>query len=154
MFIQVGRNRSVGYEQNAPHECWPWVASRIAQGYGQCFNRRTRKVDKAHRVVFELLTGQVLPPKASGLELHHECHHRWCVNPAHLRLITVAENRANRRKHVYPVPEHGTIARYGGKHRCHCQACRTAWADYLRNRRRWLRFRQVITKTGPVLPTH
>lgn len=59
----------------------------------------------AHRVAYEWLVG----PIPVGLDLGHVCHdqdascpgglcmHRRCVNPAHLRPMTRAENCANGR---------------------------------------------------------
>lgn len=41
-----------------------------------------------HRVVWEHLNG----PITGGLVVDHICHVRRCINPAHLRLLTHAEN--------------------------------------------------------------
>lgn len=140
-FVRVGRSLHVGYSQFGPDDCWPWRASCTGQGYGQAFNRRTGRVDKAHRVVYELLTGTPVPPRASGLELHHVCRNRRCVNPAHLQIVTVAVNRALRVPAVRkPVPiTHGSISGYA-YHQCRCDPCRARWAAYYKSYRATRRF--------------
>jgi HNH endonuclease len=48
-----------------------------------------KKLVRAHRWAFE----QAFGPIPAGLELHHSCGNRRCVNVAHLRAVTRAEHR-------------------------------------------------------------
>ena len=68
--------------------CWLWTAGRSSRsrGYGDCWF--ARRMLRAHRVAFELVTG----PIPDGLELDHLCRVRLCVNPDHLEAVTHAEN--------------------------------------------------------------
>jgi hypothetical protein len=72
---------------NAVTGCWEWIGARDSRGYG---NVRVagRRVRKAHCVVYEALRG----PIPLGLECDHTCRVHWCVNPAHLEVVTHAEN--------------------------------------------------------------
>lgn len=57
--------------------CWLWTSALDTGGYG-AFHRDGKQA--AHRVAYELKVGQ--PPK--GLQAHHLCGVRACVNPEHL----------------------------------------------------------------------
>ena len=70
-------------------DCWLWTASTDPAGYG-CFGL-DGKLRKAHRVAYEWAVGTI----PAGLYLDHICHVPACVNPAHLRLATNAENQQN-----------------------------------------------------------
>jgi hypothetical protein len=76
--------------------CWLWTAgvNRLT-GYGRFGLRHGVMVD-AHRYSYELAHGTI----AAGLDVHHTCLTRRCVNPDHLEAVTRSENlrlRKNRR---------------------------------------------------------
>lgn len=72
-------------------DCWPWVAGKDQNGYGQFFPESKTCV-KAHRFAYELAVG----PIPEGLTLDHVrawgCSMRSCCNPLHLETVTVGEN--------------------------------------------------------------
>lgn len=84
---------------NSKHECaangcWLWTASAAPGGYGK-MGVAGRTVS-AHRVAYELFIGSI----PDGLEIDHLCRNKRCVNPAHLDVVTRAENE--RRKLRWP----------------------------------------------------
>lgn len=66
--------------------CWLWQKSKSPDGYG--WTSYKSKTYQAHRLVYRLLCGEPLP----GLVIDHLCRTRHCVNPAHMELVTPAEN--------------------------------------------------------------
>lgn len=77
-------------DRRGPDECWPWLAGKVPDGYGQFWmNGKNRK---AHRVAYELVIG----PIPDDVTLDHVrargCIRRDCVNPRHLEPVTNAVN--------------------------------------------------------------
>jgi len=68
--------------------CWIWAGYIDKYGYGR------HKAGYAHRFAYELHTGKMI---REGRQIDHLCHHRACINPAHLRSVTNKQNGENRK---------------------------------------------------------
>lgn len=75
--------------------CWQWTAATNGRGYGRFSHgpMRGQTHELAHRFAYEALVG----PIPVGLTVDHLCENKRCVNPAHMELVTRAEN--TRRRH-------------------------------------------------------
>lgn len=85
--IPVSERFDAKVNKGAPNGCWLWTASIGADGYARfVFNG---KVKHAHRVSM-ILAGHDVP---ADMDVDHcVCRIRHCVNPAHLRVATQAQN--------------------------------------------------------------
>lgn len=75
------------YYTDRSGDCWIWRGNLSARGYGRI--KIKGKVWMAHRLSYELATGEPLP---AGLVLHHICANKACVNPDHLQPATQNQN--------------------------------------------------------------
>ena len=75
---------------DASDQCWEWTAGKIQDGYGRF--KWQRVLWLAHRLSYVLYNDVEIP---DGLIIMHNCDNPSCVNPAHLRLGTVADNNAD-----------------------------------------------------------
>lgn len=73
-------------------ECWPWKAARNSANYGM-FSARVNGKSKsmtAHRFSYELVHG---PSNTNRqMTIDHICNNAYCVNPAHLRVLSARDN--------------------------------------------------------------
>lgn len=76
----------VKVERSGPDDCWPWKAGIGSSGYGNI--HWLGRTQSAHRIAWTLLRG----PIPADLTIDHLCFVRHCMNPAHMELVTLAEN--------------------------------------------------------------
>ena len=119
-------------------ECWRWLGGKTISGYGQ-LSVHYRKV-LAHRFAYELLVA----PIPEGMEIDHLCHERDCVNPAHMEVVTHAENVRRTRPKPYCPQGHAMTGanvamRADTGHRI-CRQCRVE-----RNRKAYQRRKATAT---------
>ena len=73
-------------------DCWLWPGGQNGRGYGvisiKTGVRRESRSRYVHRLIYERYIGAI----PTGWELDHLCRIRHCTNPAHLELVTHAEN--------------------------------------------------------------
>lgn len=99
-------------EMGPTDRCWRWKMSHGANGRPVA----SYQGRWSHAYVFwwEVFFGTI-PNRgrnADSITIDHTCHHGWCVNPYHLRLLTLADNmRDHRSRH----PRQGSRGRYRTK---------------------------------------
>lgn len=106
-------------DRRGPDECWPWKGSTFATCGKRCpsyvvGNLSIRVGGKwtkayAHRTAYELAKG----PIPDGLTVDHLCFNPICCNPAHLRLLTRAENAGNKSSGWHERQKAGAAKRRG-----------------------------------------
>lgn len=68
--------------------CWLWIGTVMpVRGYGRMPDE-SKRIRFAHRIAWQLYRG----PIPEGLVIDHVCRVRSCVNPDHLRLVTIGQN--------------------------------------------------------------
>ena len=104
-------------------ECVPTTAKVYSHGYGQFW--RNGKTHYAHRAAWEEVHGPIPP----GLQIHHVCGNRVCVNVQHLELRTCSEHPRLHRHcdHEERVPHKDGTS--------HCRVCANEYHNEWARRR-------------------
>lgn len=103
--------------------CWNWTHSKVKDGYGYLtkFVDGKRYTIFAHRLSWVSQNGEI----PDGMVVDHTCHtadldnckgacqHRSCINPAHLRITTIAENLRIKRPPRINTNEDNGLCRNG-----------------------------------------
>ena len=76
---------------NRTETCWLWIGGKNPGGYGTFRVGHVRR--GAHCWAWEWANG----PIPDGMQIHHKCHIRSCVNPAHLAAVTRRQNLQHRK---------------------------------------------------------
>lgn len=74
------------YSEDPETGCWNWNFQRDKDGYGMMWHDGKRH--RAHRFYYEARYGK-LP---DGMVPDHLCRNTSCVNPDHMRALTISEN--------------------------------------------------------------
>lgn len=108
--VVVSRFEAKRYLLRSAHTCWIWTAGISSTGHGSFRaaslpGRSRRGTVPAHLFAYQLEHG-VIPrlgwPGSDDPCVCHRCDEAGCVNPAHMRVGTTAQNRAEwaqRRRH-------------------------------------------------------
>ncbi len=80
--------------------CRLWTSHVDKCGYGVISMGGSGRSAQAHRVAYELATGETLLPSEV---VHHKCAVRHCVEPTHLQKVTGTENTAEMLERNYYI---------------------------------------------------
>jgi hypothetical protein len=89
-YEKVNKSGPVPIDNPSLGPCWLWMASKKQGNYGQFSVPTGSRL--AHVVAYEMEVG----PVPEGKILDHKCRVHDCVNPSHLRPVTLGENSQNR----------------------------------------------------------
>lgn len=122
-------------------DCWVWNGSRTNGGYGYLTIHSNKYL--AHRVSFSIFNGDL----DNSLVIDHTCKNRACINPDHLRQVTIKENTLFNSlaltagnslkescknghpftpKNTYPIPSGGRA----------CRICRSFYSEKYKEKKR------------------
>lgn len=69
-------------------DCWIWLGGTSGQGYGYIWVEGNKLI-LVHRLAYNLAY-EVTVPK--GVDIHHTCYNKRCVNYTHLQALDHAEH--------------------------------------------------------------
>ena len=96
------KNVGIGHFDNEQDACVLWTGSTDGHGYGQMWDSKLKRPEKAHRISWRLFRGEI--PRGRGV--FHKCDTPLCINPLHLFLGSQRDNMEdayNKGRHVAHV---------------------------------------------------
>lgn len=93
--------RFLKYVAKQDDGCWIWIGAVRGNGRNEYGAFWAGSTQRAHIVSYVWMNGE---PNA---DLHHTCHRSMCVNPEHLRPVTVNEPHPHHRGPLPNVCAHG-----------------------------------------------
>jgi hypothetical protein len=102
--------------------CWLWFGSaRSDMGYGS-FRAKTDVTVSTHRHSYSVLVG----PIADSMSIDHLCNTPCCVNPAHMEVVTLADNTRRQAERIRSDPSRRAeqIQRGIARRSTHCECGR------------------------------
>ena len=84
-------------EKDSKTRCRNWVGLLTKDGYGRV--TANSKSCRAHRVAYETYIGKI----PEGVQVHHTCANRKCINVNHLQLVTNVENSVEMMQRQYYI---------------------------------------------------
>ena len=95
--------------------CREWTGTADREGYPRMYVRHDGRQTafSVHRALWIFHNGRDIP---EGMEVHHGCHHRRCLNPEHLELATRAEQVVETYKTLKPNGKLGRIGQGSPEH--------------------------------------
>lgn len=100
--------------------CWLWLRGLTAAGYAEA--RIDGRTVLVHRAIYQATFGAI----PDGQQVHHVCHVRHCINPAHLLSKTPIEHSAAHkaiRTHCPQGHPYDSANTGGSGSRIWCRAC-------------------------------
>jgi hypothetical protein len=117
--------------------CWIFTGTVTSRGYGCVGAGKRGHSILGHRLAILARDGQI----PDGMTVDHQCHdsatcrddvdcpHRRCVNPAHLKVMTMADNLRRQWESGRCRKGHRLTRRTSGRRNRECKTCK---ADYMR----------------------
>lgn len=117
-----------------PEGCWLWNGTLNSSGYGCIGSGKRSRTALVHHVAV-LASGREIP---DGMTVDHQCHdsytcpgdpclHKRCVNPAHLVVMSLADNNRRKWERGLCRKGHPLTPRRDGRSR-ECVTCKGAYA--------------------------
>ena len=116
--------------------CWTFTGATNSRGYGIVCSGRKGKSILTHRLAVIVRDGSI----PDGMTVDHQCHdsqtcrldadcpHRRCVNPAHLAVMTSADNAARKWESGLCAKGHKLTRRTtGARRQRECLVCKTEY---------------------------